>query len=75
MTSQVLPEQNVLILQISVLVRDQEPRNKGTGHGKRSANQEDALDALVGVTERVLDGDEDLSADGSSGLADGGSET
>lgn len=51
MLSEILPKKSVLILKISLLVRNQEPRNGGTSHGKRRTDEENALNALVRIAE------------------------
>ena len=67
-------ELGVLTLQISVTIRDEHPRDDPAHGSESSANKEDSLSALLGVSEGVLNGCENLRADSGPGFPDRGGE-
>lgn len=69
---QVTAELDILALELTIHVGNKEPGDNGTSHGKSGTNEENALDTLGLVVERILNGGEDLSTDCGTSLADSG---
>ena len=66
---QIGSEASVLALQLTLLVGNKEPGDQTADDGKGSSDEEDTLNTLLRIVERVLDRREDLGTNSSTSLA------
>lgn len=64
--SKISPKLIIFASEVSISVGDQKPRDEGTCHGKRRADQEDSLQSLSLAPKRVLDWSKDFCTNGST---------